>query len=358
MCIPNLYIIPVTFQVNSELYQRRAQIDKLQKRYEIVSMSLVPPEGEEVHSQAYYVIKAAQEREELQREGDGLDAKIRKAEREIRALENTMGLISERNECFRKCLLRADDNSDLSSEKLLLDKQMSSILDKARFRERQKKELFGDMGRMENRLRDLLYDEHNVANVIEKKRVSVDQTQKSITDQKDKVDRSLKQLTKAFRDLKGKWDGNKVSNIEKDIALRDLRDSNVISVQEIVNVSEKDTTMLNSLHTLFSQVGLPTVQSITSRPGSQVSIGSSRQTSRVSSRVSSGIAIEKDHGQVVATKTVELGLDFPSGSASRKSSAESVKRSSIGSRASSLSSKASSRTSSAKSQSKVEIILS
>ena len=48
---------------------------------------MAPPDDGEEHSQAYYVIKAAQDREELQREGDDLDGKIRKAEREIRYIE-------------------------------------------------------------------------------------------------------------------------------------------------------------------------------------------------------------------------------------------------------------------------------
>ena len=56
--------------------------------------------------QAYYVIKAAQEREELQRQGDDLDARVRKAERECQglqaALNKLMGTNLDLNASFRQ----------------------------------------------------------------------------------------------------------------------------------------------------------------------------------------------------------------------------------------------------------------
>lgn len=119
---------------SAQLHDRIAKIDRLRKRYEILMVSMAPPEGEEEHSQTYYVIKvfslffafdlslslslliylsisllqAAQEREEIQREGDELDAKIRKAEKEIQALENTLALMNVKNEKYRKSLQNFD----------------------------------------------------------------------------------------------------------------------------------------------------------------------------------------------------------------------------------------------------------
>ena len=64
---------------NAELHEWISKIEKLRNCYEIVTVVMNPPEGKEQHSQADYVIKAAQEREELQKRGDELDAKIKKA---------------------------------------------------------------------------------------------------------------------------------------------------------------------------------------------------------------------------------------------------------------------------------------
>ncbi|CAN0328333.1 unnamed protein product, partial [Phaeothamnion confervicola] len=83
-----------------ELGQRRQAVEKLRAKHEALVKSFRAETGGggsedgggggSEHSQAYFVIAAAQRREELQREGDELDGAIHRAEREMRALANTL----------------------------------------------------------------------------------------------------------------------------------------------------------------------------------------------------------------------------------------------------------------------------
>lgn len=62
-------------------------------------MLQLSPEGDtEEHSQAYYIIQAAQQKEELLREKEALLAEITKAEREIQALSNSLTSLNAQNQ--------------------------------------------------------------------------------------------------------------------------------------------------------------------------------------------------------------------------------------------------------------------
>ena len=59
---------------------------------------------------ASYTVQS-QEKEGLQREGDQLDASIRKAEKEIHALENTIKVMNARNTMYRSNFTKVDQTS-------------------------------------------------------------------------------------------------------------------------------------------------------------------------------------------------------------------------------------------------------
>ena len=117
-----------------ELRSRQANVERLKARFE--SVARAADEGE--HSQAYYIIKAAQKREELQRRGDTLDQEVRRCEREIRALQTTLDHLNARNTAFRESFQKVDlKGSDMEVLKQL--EERTKLNKEALFRK--KKEL-------------------------------------------------------------------------------------------------------------------------------------------------------------------------------------------------------------------------
>uniref|UniRef100_A0A8C6GY40 Coiled-coil domain-containing protein 39 n=1 Tax=Mus spicilegus TaxID=10103 RepID=A0A8C6GY40_MUSSI len=142
--------------MSSEFHERLSKIDKLKNRYEILTVVMLPPEGEE-KTQSYYVIKAAQEKEELQREGDSLDAKINKAEKEIYALQNTLQVLNSCNSNYKQSFKKVTPSSDEYALKIQLEEQKRTADERYRCKQRQIRELQEDIqcGRLRREIRIL-----------------------------------------------------------------------------------------------------------------------------------------------------------------------------------------------------------
>ncbi|XP_033638039.1 coiled-coil domain-containing protein 39-like [Asterias rubens] len=308
--------------VSSELHERITKIDKLRKRYEILMVSMAPPEGEEDRSQAYYVIRAAQEKEELQRRGDELDAKIRKAEKEIKALENTLRLMNGRNEQYRKSFNRVTETSEEYEEKQRLDEQLRAAMDKYKYKRRQIRELQDDLQTMSNTMQNLTRDKEAYEDMIDEKENKQHQMIREHDEQKAKIDRVSKQIARYAREVRTAKKIKGESHEEKDFSLRELRDFNKNLAKQIGDVIHTQPDVIPTTHMLFSQAGLQVPPAPTgsarghSRPGSAYS---ARSSASLSSRTASSVrsTASSRASSTAALRTVNLGGLGISGSGAR-----------------------------------------
>jgi len=100
-------------RVAMDLRSREGRVAALQRKYDALCAKVRGAGGDdgEPKSQAYFVIKAAQQREELQREGDELNSAVLTSEREVRALTATLSQLKTRNTAYRGSFQKADPRS-------------------------------------------------------------------------------------------------------------------------------------------------------------------------------------------------------------------------------------------------------
>ncbi|KAI5281737.1 Coiled-Coil Domain-Containing Protein 39 [Manis pentadactyla] len=240
--------------ISAEYHERLSKIDKLKNRYEILTVVMLPPEGEEEKTQAYYVIKAAQEKEELQREGDSLDAKISKAEKEICALENTLQVLNSCNNNYKQSFKKVTPSSDEYELKIQLEEQKRAADEKYTYKQRQVRELQEDIQSMENTLAVIEHLTNNFKEKLSEKQAYSFQLSRETEEQKPKLERVTKQcakLTKEIRLLKHTKDETLE---EQDIKLREVKQFHKIIDEMLVDVTEENAEIRIILQTSFQQV--------------------------------------------------------------------------------------------------------
>ena len=187
-----------------ELKEREATIEKLKSRFDSVARG-----EDEGHSQSYYVIKAAQKREELQRRGDELDQDVAKCEREIRALQTTLDHLNARNIAYRTSFQKVDLNGEDVEILKQLEQKTKLARDSVFRKKKELQRLTNDYEEDERRL-DQLRNQHSrilkQREQLENGRQQVEEEtinqQKTLEDLEDKIKKNvLKHRTKICETL-------------------------------------------------------------------------------------------------------------------------------------------------------------
>ncbi|NXQ92155.1 CCD39 protein, partial [Nyctibius grandis] len=257
-------------RISAEFQDRLNKIDKLRCRYEVLTVVMMPPEGEEEKTQAYYVIKAAQEKEALQHEGDDLDAKICKAEKEIVALENTLCILNNCNNNYRNSFKEVTETSEEYEEKLKLEEEKRAADEKYRYKRRQIKELQENLQSMEKNFDTVLKQEAFFQEQKEEKQALVLQLNKDIEEQKPKLERVLKQCSRLSREIQSLKKTKTETQEERDIDLRELKSFNRNIDKLLADVLEVNPDLTTPFQTYFHQSNLE-LPTIASAGGSQSS---------------------------------------------------------------------------------------
>eukprot|EP00062_Callorhinchus_milii_P021610 gi/632978509/ref/XP_007905952.1/ PREDICTED: coiled-coil domain-containing protein 39 [Callorhinchus milii] len=292
--------------ISAELHERLSKIDKLKKRYELLMVSMAPPEGQEDRSQAYYVIKAAQEKEELQNDGDELDAKICKAEKELRALENTLHLLKTQNDTYHKSFSRITETSQEYEDKQKVEEQKRSIDEKYRYKRRQIRELQEDIESMNVRVKTLNKEDYDFNMMVHGKEKQIMKLNQDLDDQKLKLNRAVKQCSKLVKEIRFAKRLDVESHEEQDINIHELREFNKSLNKMLREAMDDCESLTEDVEHFFQQASLP-LPSVSLLPGSQRSSRTSLRGAAPSGSpicsLSSSMSLSGD-----IPKVIDLGL--------------------------------------------------
>jgi len=230
-------------KVVMDLREREMKVATLQKKYELLVDKMNQELGSpsQRKSPAYYVVQRAQEREELQREGDAIDEKIQKAEREIRALENTLARLNAKNARFRGQFHKVDTSSADFRVKEELEEKLTKLNDRRRAKRGDLETLTSDVTQLKGRLSNLSQEAEGIQRHVAMVERKATQSHEEIADLNAKRDRAMKSAAdyRARLRKQRKVSRDEVLLEEKDFELQDLRETNKHMLYTVASVVDE-----------------------------------------------------------------------------------------------------------------------
>ena len=241
-----------------ELSDKLLKVDRLGNKYDIICGKLGDEGDGDEHTQAYYVIKAAQEREELQRQGDELDQQIQKAEREIRALEKTLQHLFSKNAGYKRSFQPVDENTPQYEQKVLLEEQHRAALSKYRTHRLEQSELEEEMARMADQIAELDESKNQLSQQLMELADSSEQANEHVQQQSSRLDdakSSVGRLLQEHRRAVG-VDPADQTTLELEVAAVEQRTANRILIESLTHLSASEPNLAPALEKKMAEAGI------------------------------------------------------------------------------------------------------
>merc|ERR1711907_733677 len=177
-------------------------VNKLEARLKAVQSTMTSSEGGETKSQTYFLIKAAQEREQLQRDGDLLDAKLKKTEKEILSLNTLLRTLNVKNQAYKQSFNQADPNGKDSGTKKSLESKSRQIQNQIKRKEQALHNLEEDVAVVDQRLQVAQEERKQLEDFVtnlDKQHNTIDS---DMQEQNDRLQKSSETASKAAAELR------------------------------------------------------------------------------------------------------------------------------------------------------------
>uniref|UniRef100_A0A0C9RH36 Coiled-coil domain-containing protein 39 n=1 Tax=Fopius arisanus TaxID=64838 RepID=A0A0C9RH36_9HYME len=284
-------------ELKSAINERQCRMQHLQVRYDNIIATMGCSEVSAPVTTTYLKIMNAQEKAELQEQGDRLDATIRRTEQEIRSMENTLRIVNACNDKYKLSLGASEDEASGEVQRKALDEEMVKALEIMRLRQIQMAQEEEEYQGLQDDLVGLVEDLKVAKEEKELKLRAVGVIEKLVAEQKERISRAEKSLRKLYKDIQRMCENSDDDRIllqEKDIATRELEEQNYLALQRITEFTIRHVEAEVYVKKLLTakNISLPCAQHLKPSPtpslcdSTRSSVASSGRTRLASTRES------------------------------------------------------------------------
>ncbi|TGZ71399.1 hypothetical protein CRM22_002664 [Opisthorchis felineus] len=208
-------------EARAELTTRERRLEQIKARYGITVTSSSDNSGDALGARMRYLIETLQERQDLRQKGNTLDAEVRRAEEELRALENTVLVMSSLNEAARGKVLLRSTEEPLVEERKQLEGELAESQSQLTDQRNSRRKLRGDIMHCEGQLEEINSVLAVIRDQYRNAETQLSKASRAVEENKQRYERANRMLNQILERLNRFYQAN-----QPDIEMRLLRDFN------------------------------------------------------------------------------------------------------------------------------------